>query len=249
MRRLVLAIVILAGPAAAGELEIGDDGWYSWRVDKHESTGHMCCYSSGREKGCDLDGERGSHSVASATPGRNGFARLYAKLDNGRVIDLHTASDSCPVTTVSPIADLGLASATDSIRWLESQVGKSGNDETMLAISVHADTIAHDSLRRYAEHGDNSKLREQAVFWMGQHRGDAAAADILEFAKNGKGARFRDQAVFALSQLPESTNVESLETLLRDTSARMHVRKQALFWLAQLDSDEAFEVLDGLLDP
>ncbi len=57
----------------------------------------------------------------------------------------------------------------------------------------------------------------------------------------------REDAVFALSQLPDGRAVPALGEILEDRSLDMDIREQALFWLAQDESDEAFEYIDRIL--
>jgi HEAT repeat protein len=57
----------------------------------------------------------------------------------------------------------------------------------------------------------------------------------------------REEAVFALSQLPGERGIDALFAVLRDQGLHREIREQALFWLAQSDSDRAFAYLDELL--
>jgi hypothetical protein len=57
----------------------------------------------------------------------------------------------------------------------------------------------------------------------------------------------RKDAIFAMSQLQGERAVDALFAVLRNRQLPQGVREQALFWLAQSDSDRAFEYLDRLL--
>ncbi len=245
---LAIALLVFTLPAVA-ELEPGDDGWQTWRIEKQATVGELCCYRNGRKAGCDLDGKHGTHRVDDAAPLSKRFARVYARLLDGEVQDVHTLSDSCPVTTATPMNDLGLIDNGDSVAWLSSKMASSNADEILLSLSLHAGDAAFESLVASSREGRPNHEREQAVFWMAQHRGADARTTIVDFARRDSSRQFREHAVFALSQLPDGDNVDALESVLADRSFPMNSRKQALFWLAQTDSDEAFAAIDRLLDP
>ena len=56
-----------------------------------------------------------------------------------------------------------------------------------------------------------------------------------------------NHAVFALSRLPGGRGIERLLALARDPERPSAQRRQAIFWLAQSESDEAVEALADLL--
>jgi HEAT repeat protein len=55
------------------------------------------------------------------------------------------------------------------------------------------------------------------------------------------------QAVFAVSQLPDEAATQLLLELAMDPSRSREIRRQALFWLANSDDDEAIVALVKLL--
>jgi hypothetical protein len=57
----------------------------------------------------------------------------------------------------------------------------------------------------------------------------------------------RDEAIFALSQLPDVRAYEAMVAVIEDRSLRNEDRQQALFWLAQSESDNAFEYLGNMI--
>ncbi|MEM8683539.1 MAG: HEAT repeat domain-containing protein [Pseudomonadota bacterium] len=248
MRFLVSLLFVFAMEASA-QVSTGSDGWQSWRIKKQPGGGEMCCYRSGRKAGCELDGRPGHHQAPMATPDGQRFARIYARMQDDAVLDLHTFSDSCPVTTSTPINDLGLVDNADSVDWLSARISDRNLDEVLLAISVHAGDKALSRLKTSAQPGRSHREREQAIFWMAQHRGSETRQLITDVARSDPSYRLREHAVFALSQLGNVDGIDALTAVLADRSFPMNSRKQALFWLAQSDSDDAFAVIDGYLDP
>ena len=57
-----------------------------------------------------------------------------------------------------------------------------------------------------------------------------------------------DEAIMTLSFHAEAIALPELFDIVEDRSARSQVREQALFWLVQTDSDEAYAYLDKLLN-
>lgn len=61
-------------------------------------------------------------------------------------------------------------------------------------------------------------------------------------------SRVAEDAIMAVSFHTEPQALEALIGLVEDTTQRQEPREQALFWLVQTESDEAFAYLDRLLD-
>lgn len=60
--------------------------------------------------------------------------------------------------------------------------------------------------------------------------------------------RVAEDAIMTLSFHAEHEGLGALFDILEDTAQRQDAREQALFWLIQSDSDEAYAYLDRLLD-
>lgn len=116
----------------------------------------------------------------------------------------------------------------------------------VFALSLSSAPGAADSLRRMARHDARAELRGEALFWLAQDedpRTEALARDALAAG----GGVLREKAVFALSQLPPERAIPALDALARDRSQDARTRREALFWLAQQDDDDALAVFDELL--
>ncbi len=90
-------------------------------------------------------------------------------------------------------------------------------------------------------------VRGEAWLWLAQSGAPESEAAIFAALREDPSEDGREQAVFALSELPDERAVGSLTQIVRDTGMDLAIREQALFWLAQSDSDEAYEVIDTLL--
>ncbi|MCB1588937.1 MAG: HEAT repeat domain-containing protein [Xanthomonadales bacterium] len=107
--------------------------------------------------------------------------------------------------------------------------------------------VAFDALVEQGRSDPAAKVRSQAWFWLAQ-QGDARAEAALQAAlRNESSQQVREQMVFALSQLPDARGVRALVQLLEQPTVDAKLRKQALFWLAQSDDDDAWRYLDTVL--
>ena len=91
-----------------------------------------------------------------------------------------------------------------------------------------------------------SEIAGQAIFWLAQDedpRTEELARGILARKASDD---LHDKTVFALSQLPTARAIPALRSLIEGDGPQA-VRKQALFWLAQVDDDSVLPVFDELL--
>ncbi len=319
-RLQILALMILSlfvgKPASADMPELGEDGWYTWKVRAAVDAPNWCCYSwnSGvaREKICDLDDGHRGFSSSDGDKGMGDELQIYALVDRGKVTEIRPLSAQCPVKSTATIVDLGPVDANDSINRLQPFIGKDEDlsTEALAAIAAHAGDESLQVLLDATDSKHDMELRESAVFWLAQIRGPEARKQIEElmfedrdpkfreevaFAysqsniKNrsaaliklgnedsntdvrsqawfwlaqteaeeseaaitramhqDKSADVREEAVFALSQLPDDRAVKALAAVLEDRSLDQELREEALFWLAQSDSEIAFTYVDKL---
>lgn len=150
----------------------------------------------------------------------------------------------------------------NAVFWLGQNGGKAGadaieriarNDDDAIDIRRHAlfslsqsDAIdAYPMLAGFARDDNESEMRSQALFWMANGSDKRAKADILAAIHGDRDEDVVEQGVFALSQLKPGGE-EALIELVRGNVPR-EVKKKALFWLAQSDSDAAVRLLDEVL--
>ncbi|HVF16660.1 MAG TPA: HEAT repeat domain-containing protein [Steroidobacteraceae bacterium] len=92
-----------------------------------------------------------------------------------------------------------------------------------------------------------ARVRTQAWFWLAQIGASETEAAIGSALKTETDDSVRNQAVFALSQLPDERAVRALIGVAEDSSLAREDRKQAIFWLAQEESDAALTYLDRVI--
>ena len=90
------------------------------------------------------------------------------------------------------------------------------------------------------------------VFWfavfishVGEVNNSASVAWLLR--QVDADSRVADGALAAISAHTGDDAFVALRTLLEDRDRRQKTREQALFWLAQSESEQAFDYLDALL--
>jgi HEAT repeat protein len=162
-------------------------------------------------------------------------------------------ADAGPTTELrkSAIFWMSQARITESAGELERLMFRDGSSEIRrhAAFSLSQSTAANrsDALIRQGREDGDPEVRAQAWFWLAQ-TGASASEEAIQWAvANDPDDDVRKEAVFAMSQLPEERGVEALFAVLGNQRMPRDVREQALFWLAQSDSDRAFQYLDRLL--
>jgi len=229
--------------AASNDLEgrvTASDGWVAYRVPKVGGVDGPCCYSvrgENTKKGCDLDNPNGSFSSdhdSSAIATDNTLA-VYLKVEHGRVGRVRALADSCPIRAASTIRWIEPVDSAPSIAMLSSLLDRKvdRSDEALIALAYHADSSATRALASRAEPSHTFKEREQALFWLGQARGDDGADVIERHMTTDADPKLRAKAIFALSQ---STTPDAYAHILQvaQNDPAEHVRGEAFFWLAQM---------------
>jgi len=84
-----------------------------------------------------------------------------------------------------------------------------------------------------------------AVEAMGAMDAEASIAWLVQQAQGGTS--IAEDAVIALAMHADDVALPALQSLVEDRSQDRELREQALFWLAQSDSDEAYRYIDSLL--
>ncbi len=107
-------------------------------------------------------------------------------------------------------------------------------DKAVFALSQHESPRAQQAIRAYAERADvPERVREKAIFWIGQHETADNAAFLRSLYGRLKSEDLKKKVLFSLSQMGGEENGRWLLGIARDTSQGIEMRKQALFWAGQ----------------
>jgi len=252
MRRALVAAMLLAcGPASFAEMTFPRDGWASWQVPTDGAAPNWCCFQwrnkpVGRAA-CDLDGREDGYGSSSRRDTVDTM-NVYAHFVDGKVDKIRALGPTCEATTRTPVRSLGPVSPEESARWLYAQLpgaGKRLQDDTLAALAVHRGSAA--GMIRLATSDADPRMRSQAWFWLSQVSAEQTESAIGAALKTEGDRHVREQAIFALSQLPPERAGKALAAVIENPALAREDRKQALFWMGQIDSDFAVSYLDKLL--
>jgi HEAT repeat protein len=111
-------------------------------------------------------------------------------------------------------------------------------DKALFAIAQHQGERGAEVLRDYAtREGAPEKLREQAIFWLGQRRSGGSAEFLRGLYPRLRTQQLKDKVIFSLSQQRGVGNERWLMDRALDTREPIELRKQALFWASQMGGD------------
>jgi hypothetical protein len=161
------------------------------------------------------------------------------------------ASSTAPMHTREQAAFwLGVQRGHDgflALKSLENTVtDRAFREKLPFDFSQNSDPAAEDEMLRMAKFDADTRVREQALFWVAQKAGKKAAAAITDAIQNDPETDVKKKAVFALSQLPKDEGVPQL-IHVADTNANPVVRKEAYFWLGQSHDARALAFLEQVL--
>jgi hypothetical protein len=256
MRKLLLSLAVLAplalpadgAGAAAGEpWAFPVDGWYTWQVAAVDNAPSWCCvdWNRGRSTAvaCDLDGNDfnfgnfGDYADDGSRVPDVGQVQVYALISGGKSARVRAMSPACPVESHGPITDFGPVEPAASLGWLKHQL-RDDDSNALAAIAVHRGPEALAFVTDLALHNQDTELREEAVFWLGQVRIAESKATIVEVMFGDQDPDMRASAAFSLA---ESAAPDRTELLIRQgrEDRDTEVRGQAWFWLAQTGAPES----------
>lgn len=185
MIRWCRGIIAIAGGLYFGSTwadlnDIGNDGWYTWKVDARPSAPVMCCFTWNRgiatRQSCDLDSHRGGFGSNDKSLDEGVGLQLYVRKEAARITEIRALSASCPVTAAAGITDIGPVTRDASIDWLSDVVGPDEDlsDNAILAISMHAGGGIETLIGFVENRSLDMDVRESALFWLAHSNTDEA---------------------------------------------------------------------------
>ena len=248
-----LLLVALASPAFSAGLPLPANGWASWQAPAVAGAPAWCC----THQPCALDGDPSGHGMHSDDTTTDAI-KVYARVSAGKVDSLQVFAASCPVVAKTPIQEMAGVTPDDSARWLAEHVKQEGADSVtrralaegaLAALAMHRGELARNSVASFARQDPRAETRKWAVFWLGMVRGSEgeSAAVIDEALRRDPDEDVREHAVFVLSRLPGDRATQALIATVEDRSLPRELRKRAMFWLSQSESDAAQSYLEKVL--
>jgi len=109
-------------------------------------------------------------------------------------------------------------------------------DKAIFALSQIGGDRAAQILRDIAVNEDNDlELRAQSVFWIGQSGGSNAFDFLVDLYRNVDDVEIKDKAIFSISQTGSREAAAFFADIVRDPSESTELRKQAFFWMGQME--------------
>jgi len=117
---------------------------------------------------------------------------------------------------------------------LQKETNEEVLDKAVFALSQHRSARASTMLRDLAQRDDAPvKLREQAIFWIGQRRTPENVELLMSLYTRVSNRELKDKVIFSLSQSRSNVSDKWLMDLAVNTAEPIELRKQALFWAGQ----------------
>ena len=246
--------------AAAGR----EPSWVAWKVPAVNGRSQSCCWYSDNGSnwyGCGIEPrEAGAPRVSPAQPAGpvplegGTMLVILARVADGRLERVRAFSDDCPLDAGGRTVRLvDNVTPDESVRWLAAQAaadvdadGRSSMQNSIVsAIAGTAGPAADAALDRFAAASQPSKVRRQAIFWIGQSRGDAGFRKLRAMLDREDDTRVRRSIIQAMSRSKSAEATPALIAIAKNDPDAA-ARGEALFWLAQTAGrDVAGEISDA----
>ncbi len=226
--------------------------WIAWSVPMIAGQHYNCCLSNtdGGKKWqtttCHLEGKnQGWGSTDNKAVPADQDLLVLARVAGGQIEKIRSYSSTCSLDAGGRrFVWLGDAKPEESVALLaktaSSERAASRNlvEESLAALSFHRTSRADEALEDMAGAPHSRKMREDALFWLGQSRGERGARFITRIMNEDPDVEIRKKAIFALSQSKASGVTDALIRLSREDRSA-DVRGEGLFWLAQRGDPKA----------
>jgi hypothetical protein len=233
MRTLLAALLLIAAPAFAQNplRDAVSRGATSvaWKIQTHGV--YICCCND-------------RNLTINHGDSRIEYEQIYliARMEDGHIDKLRMVEPTCPLTGTQLVENVTPEASLD---FLLGHLGD-GDDRVVSAIAMHDHPRVIPELSRLARNHERTKVRREAIFWLGQRAGEKAAGELRRAVDEDPEDEVREHAVFAISQLPRERAVPILIDLVK-THKRPAVRKRAMFWLAQTGDQRALDLIEEIL--
>jgi PBS lyase HEAT-like repeat len=187
-------------------------------------------------------------------PCRPGPVRVRLRVEGGEVRDVRSyVGPLVAIPSELPVTDLGTVPAAEASRYFlslaRSGEGRTSTRAVLPAVLADSVSVWRDLARLARDTGRPRATRTDAAFWLGRFasaRLEGRGENLEEPDNEPERDGTREAAVFALSQLRNGEGVPALIDVVRG-NRDAHVRRQALFWLAQSGDVRGIDVMEEIL--
>ncbi|HEV2845413.1 MAG TPA: HEAT repeat domain-containing protein [Thermoanaerobaculia bacterium] len=219
----------------------GEPVWVGWTVPMIAGQRRACCFSRDfKPAACLLEGKnQGWGSSDREAPRPDQKLVVLLRYQDGKPGRIHGFSEDCPLDAGGRrFVWLGAVQPEESVAVL----ARNASEDAISALALHRNANADTALEELASARNPLKQREQALFWMGQTRGERGARFLERVLRDDQDDKVREKAVFSLSQSQASWADETIARTGREDRSP-EIRGEALFWLAEMDASQAPDVL------
>ena len=187
------------------------------------------------------------------TPAPAALLFLHDQAKNGEVLDVTVLDTDQTYDFVdAPVFWLGRADNAESVSFLERSFEAAKDREQaqknlLFAAACHQGAPAYVFLKRAALGPSGDKVRETAIFWLGNYGDSQSLTDLKEIYGKEKSVSVKKQIIFAMQLSKQKEAVEELIRIAKQ-DASPEARKQAVFWLGQKASAESVKALKDIVE-
>ena len=176
---------------------------------------------------------------------------LYSQKDGLLDVSLLDPDQSYDFTD-TPVYWLGRATNDESLalteRYFESAGSTAHLQSTLVFVaSCHQGPQVPDFLKKVALGNYAGKVKESAVFWLGNYGDSKSLATLKEIFAKVQETDVKKHIVFALQLSKQKEAVEELIRIAK-SEPNQDIRKSAVFWLGQKASVESIKALKDIVD-
>lgn len=207
--------------------------WLAFSLPVLEGTHSPCCWqgkwNNMGEVGCSLSDSHQSYGTRSDSPLAENVI-IFSKIKQRHVEDIRVVGETCPVDAVgASVTWIGSVGEKAGLDWLVSTARS--DDSTLYALGLHRSNKANTRLYQLAMEKDGD-ISEQAIFWLGEARGEAGLKTLEKLLKDLPPGETRRHINFAVSQ-NRAAGASDLLLEIYESDQDSEQRSDALFWLAQ----------------
>lgn len=220
-------------------MKAADGQWLAFSLPALAGTRSPCCWQGKwngmGEVGCSLQTRHQSYGTKSDSPLAENVI-VFSQLRDGQVQSIRVVGESCPVDAGGARVNwIGSVDETDGLDWLE-EVARLDQDDSvggsvLFALALHRSPEAGHRLYSLARDIE-ADLSEQAIFWLGENRGEQGFRLLKKLLAELPGGDERRAINFALAQ-NNSDDAAALLFEISKSDSDSEQRGEAMFWLAE----------------
>jgi hypothetical protein len=150
----------------------------------------------------------------------------------------------------TPLYWMGDVKNQESLDFLENEFesGKLKLQPTLVfVISSHDHPKTYDFLHTVALGKYHRKVRENAIFWLGNFKDEKSFKNLKEIYSKESDTKLKEQIIFAYQM---NGRPEAIKELIRIAKSEdnVKVKKSAVFWIGQKASEECIKALKDVVE-